>query len=78
MTTETNFRLWHTFAGNRSSGGQQVPGVISKYRTRTVAWAACGDHRRFVPGAFVWGRGVLALRTEVRRPAAYSRKTAAA
>jgi hypothetical protein len=41
-------------------------------------WEACCDHHRFVPGAFVWGRGVLALRTEGRRPAAYSRKTVAA
>jgi hypothetical protein len=41
-------------------------------------WEACCDRHRFVPGAFVWGRGVLALLTEARRPAAYPRKAAAA
>ena len=71
-------KSWHSSAGNRSSGGQQVPGVTSKYRTRRVAWEACRDHHRFLPGAFVWGRGVLPLGTAARRPAAYSRKTAAA
>jgi hypothetical protein len=71
---------WHSSPGNLSRGGQEVRGVILKYGTTRVAddWEACRDHRRFVAGAFVWERGVLALRAEVRRPAAYSRKTAAA
>jgi hypothetical protein len=47
---------WHSSAGNPPSGGQEVPGVILKYRTTRVAddWEACCDRHRFVPGAFVW------------------------
>ena len=38
----------------------------------------CCDQHRFVPGAFVWGRSVLTLRTQVRRLEVYPRRTAAA